>query len=798
MDRPVRFRIVESASAAVRLDAAAAFLRLFRPDQPLTIVAATRGAADDLARRVAIERGATLGVSRFSLTQLAARVAATRLAGAGIAPSTALGTEAVAARVAFDAARAGTLSYFSNVAGTPGFPRALARTLAEIRLTGVNASSLASAGAAGRDLARLLSEAESEFAGASTADRARLFAAAADGVRDESFLRAPLLLVDVAVETAAEEAFIAALTSTATETLATVPLHDGAALDTLQRAGGTHERVDEARRTDLESLRANLFADETPAPRELDGSLQFFSAPGEGRECVEIARRILIEARRGVALDDMAIFIRSPQHYQGLLEHALERARVDAWFDRGIRRPHPAGRAFLALLACAAEGLSASRFAEYLSLGQLPEPGQDQPAWLASEDDVFGAAGRESDDKQEEEPPIGDEHPGRAAHAGSLRTPRRWERMIVEAAVIGGEPARWTRRLDGLEQELRLRLEQAKREDVQSPRAAAIEDDLQRLGHLRAFALPLITEMAAWPQLANWGDWLDRLVHLAPRTLRAPSQVLRVLADLRPMASVGPVSIKEVLLVLGDRLRNVDSEPPSRRYGRVFVGSPSQARGRTFRVVFVPGLAERLFPRKSTQDPLLLDEMREQLNTGPAVHHVGRLTTRGDQSRRERVLLHLAVGAASERLYVSYPRLDVAESRVRVPSFYALDVLRGATGAIPDHETLAAAAAAAGDPTLAWPAPRLPELAIDDQEHDLSVLRLLLDAGDPASVRGHAQYMLRLNQALRRSVTERWGRGQPQWSHLDGLTRVSAGTRAALDRQRLGNRPYSLSADRKR
>src|SRR5688572_20213277 len=84
------------------------------------------------------------------------------------------------------------------------------------------------------------------------------------------------------------------------------------------------------------------------------------------------------------------------------------------------------------------------------------------------------------------------------------------------------------------------------------------------------------------------------------------------------MASVGPVSIIEVLLVLRERLRTVDSEPPLRRYGRLFVGSPSQARGRTFRVVFVPGLAERMFPRKSTQDPLLLDEMREQLNAGPA------------------------------------------------------------------------------------------------------------------------------------------------------------------------------------
>jgi CRISPR/Cas system-associated exonuclease Cas4 (RecB family) len=786
MTRSSVFRIVESASAAARLDAAAAFLRRFRPDQPLTIVAATRGAADDLARRIAVERGATLGMSRFSLTQLAARVAATRLAGEGIAPSTALGAEAVAARVAFDAARAGTLTYFGQVADTPGFPRALARTLAELRLTGITSGALSTAGPAGHDLARLLESADSEFAQASTADRARLFAAAAEGVRDDAFLRAPLLLLDLAVETSAEETFVAALTQAATDTLATVALNDRAATETLQRAGGTVERLDEARATDLESLRAYLFADDTPAPRDLDGSLQFFSAPGEGRECVEIARRILIEARRGVAFDEMAIFVRSPQHYQGLLEHALERAHVPAWFDRGTRRPHPAGRAFLALLACAAEGLSASRFAEYLSLGQLPEPDQDQPAWLASEDEVFGAARQDIEGEAEEEPPAGEDEQGRAAHAGSLRTPRRWERMIVEAAVIGGEPARWTRRLDGLAQELSVRREQARREDEQSPRVAAIDDDLVRLDNLRAFALPLIAEMAAWPRLASWGEWLDRLDHLAPRTLRVPAYVLRVLADLRPMASVGPASINEVRLVLGERLRSVDREPPSRRYGRVFVGSPSQARGRAFRVVLVPGLAERMFPRKSSQDPLLLDETRERLDA--------RLSTRGDQSRRERVLLHLAAGAAVERLYVSYPRLDVAESRVRVPSFYALDLLRGATGTIPDHETLAAGAAAAGDPALAWPAPRDPELAIDDQEHDLSVLRRLLDAGDPASVRGHAQYMLRLNQALRRSVTERWGRGQPQWSHLDGITRVTAGTRAALDQQRLGQRPYSLSA----
>jgi ATP-dependent helicase/nuclease subunit B len=129
-----------------------------------------------------------------------------------------------------------------------------------------------------------------------------------------------------------------------------------------------------------------------------------------------------------------------------------------------------------------------------------------------------------------------------------------------------------------------------------------------------------------------------------------------------------------------------------------------------------------------------------------------------------------------------------------VPSFYALDVMRGATGRIPDHEQLAARAAEVGDPTLAWPAPADPMHAIDEQEHDLAVLRRLLDAGDPESVRGQAQYMLRLNPALRRSVTERWARAERRWSPFDGLTRVTPAIAPALAAERLGARPYSLSA----
>ena len=93
--------------------------------------------------------------------------------------------------------------------------------------------------------------------------------------------------------------------------------------------------------------------------------------------------------------------------------------------------------------------------------------------------------------------------------------------------------------------------------------------------------------------------------------------MLRVLADLRPMGTVGPVPLTEVRDVLADRLRSLEVDPPANRYGRVFVGSPHQARGRSFKVVFVPGLAERLFPQKLREDPLLLDELRHRLARRP-------------------------------------------------------------------------------------------------------------------------------------------------------------------------------------
>ena len=306
------------------------------------------------------------------------------------------------------------------------------------------------------------------------------------------------------------------------------------------------------------------------------------------------------------------------------------------------------------------------------------------------------------------------------------------------------------------------------------------------MSHLREFALPIVDELAQWPDATTWGEWLEHFVELAGRALRRPDRVLDVFASLRPMASVGPVTLEEVRDVLRDRLVTLDWPPLLRRYGRVFVGTPHQARGRTFRVVFVPGLAERVVPQRPHEDPLLLDERRRQIDAP--------LVEQDDRRDAERLLLKLSIGAAGERLYLSYPRLDIAETRARVPSFYALDVVRAITGEIPDHRKLATEAAEEAGASLAWPAPKDPARAIDDLEHDLASLKPLLDSREPASVRGQARYLLDLNASLARSIRSRWARAHKAWSKSDGLIQVTPAIKSAFDKERLANRPYSLSA----
>ena len=128
-----------------------------------------------------------------------------------------------------------------------------------------------------------------------------------------------------------------------------------------------------------------------------------------------------------------------------------------------------------------------------------------------------------------------------------------------------------------------------------------------------------------------------------------------------------------------------------------------------FRQVFVPGVNEGLFPRPPAEDPLLLRRSGRR----------SAIELRAEDTE----LLRIAAACASERLFVSFSRLDLLTGRERVPSFYAFAVHRGG-GRAGDRRARVRGAGALGDARRGSAGPRRPTPAdaIDDAEFDLATL----------------------------------------------------------------------------
>jgi CRISPR/Cas system-associated exonuclease Cas4 (RecB family) len=804
--------VLESPCAEERIARAAAWLAARREDH-VTIVGASSEAASEVARRALLlrETRAALGWQKTTLGALAVELSRAELARHGLVPAFGLALEAVSARVVHE--HKGKLDRLGPIEDRPGLPRALARTVAELRLAGAFARAEGDDGPPTSrtpvlgdvDLTKLVHGFEAGLDAAGLADRARAFAIATEVARTMTDRLGAILLLDVALRTRAEHDFLAAVAARAPGVFVTVPSGDGRALEIATSALGEGTPVEKHApaaegASPLARLQGGLFGDASSAASDLaDGEhVDVLSAPGESRECVEIARIVSAEARRGTPLDRMAVLLRAPA-YAAHLEEALRRAGVPAFFAKGTRQPDAAGRALLALVACAAENLSARRFAEYLSLGEVPDEdpsGAPPPALppgdrvVAADDEALGAAMGEraaeqtSDGGDDDDAPPSLAEEDRSVTSGTLRAPRHFERLLVDAAVIGGRD-RWEKRLAGLRRELELDLETHERKGNEGAAAGAVRD-LAALDALTRFALPLIGDLDALPKGgATWGEWLDRLRALATRAIRRPERVLAVLGELLPMAKVGPVDIREVRLVLERRLSQLVLRPTGKRYGRVYVATIEEARGLSFDVVFVPGLAEKIFPQKVVEDPLLLDDARRRVDAS--------LPTNTERSAEERLALRLAVGAASRRVVLSYPRLDVEQARPRTPSFYGLEVLRVAEGELRGFEYLQDKAGRRADARIGWPAPSRREEAIDAAEYDLAVLDEVLKKPEGQAV-GEAHYLLNTNEHLARALRFRGRRWLKAWKPTDGLVDPAEEALAAIREHALPKRSFSPTA----
>ncbi len=317
-------------------------------------------------------------------------------------------------------------------------------------------------------------------------------------------------------------------------------------------------------------------------------------------------------------------------------------------------------------------------------------------------------------------PPDSDDE---AVVAGTLRSPWKWEELIVESAVVGGRSradgkapvaaaarrARGRLPLPDRRAEARGARVGAHRAVRARPAEPGAPARVRAADHRRACRLARRRRCGASGSIAS--------ATLAGRALQRPgaraADARRASADGRRRA--GRRSRKRATSCTIGWSRSTGSRL-LRRYGRLFVGTPHQARGRTFRVVFVPGLAERVVPQRPREDPLLLDDGARRPRTR-ALARPGR-----SGGAPNACCSRSRSAPRRERLYLSYPRLDVGRNARARPV-----VLRARRHA-GDHRARARTIACwrptrreEAGASLAWPAPADPDRAIDDLEHDLAV-----------------------------------------------------------------------------
>jgi hypothetical protein len=232
-------QLFESKAQRARLDAARAFVASHAAATELLLVGSTRDSLDDFVRTEIAPGGATFGLHRFSFMQLASHLGAGAMATRSYAPATMLGIEAVAARAAYEARERNEMPRFVQVARYPGFPRALARTLNELRLADVEASDVPI------DFSALLRHYETALDSAGIADRATVLRLARSSLASDEpawLQRMPILLLDVALETPLEHELVAELCRDSPGVLATLPTDDVRTRDALLELGAEPAR----------------------------------------------------------------------------------------------------------------------------------------------------------------------------------------------------------------------------------------------------------------------------------------------------------------------------------------------------------------------------------------------------------------------------------------------------------------------------------------------------------------------------------------------------------------------------
>ncbi|MCX6908005.1 MAG: PD-(D/E)XK nuclease family protein [Verrucomicrobia bacterium] len=359
-------------------------------------------------------------------------------------------------------------------------------------------------------------------------------------------------------------------------------------------------------------------------------SLQVLSAPGEARECREILREALAFARKtGRPLHEVAVLARGDEPYGSLLRDLATAREWPLHLAMG-RAPLEAvePRLLLLLLDIAASDFARSRVIEFATLA-----------------------------------------------AGTTSRAAEWDRLSAELGIVRGEKA-WCDRVRA-----RIKQLQTEQSSPDESKAAVAARELANARELGAFIETLTRVVGRLPKDGKWSEFTSATVVAAKKLLPESPDREAAFNQLRTLDALddyrASVSRDDFAKYARKAFETARQPEGAFQEGGPFVGGIMAARGVSWPMVIVPGLVEKGWPRQLREDPILLDDERRELNKRlHSEDKLDRLDLKVARGRdEEKMLFRLACDAATERLVITFPRIEPATGRLRVPSALLLETL---------------------------------------------------------------------------------------------------------------------------
>jgi ATP-dependent helicase/DNAse subunit B len=474
------------------------------------------------------------------------------------------------------------------------------------------------------------------------------------------------------------------------------------------------------RKQPLGHLCQHLFNDGKPVEIP-PGVVQIISAPGEPREVREVIREILRASQeKEIPFHEIGVLMRSPEEYSRLFRETFDGLGMNPYLREGLPLSEThVGRSLLMFLNILNRNFSRQSVIEFATFAKL-------------------LSNRFSTEK---EFPV---------------TPSQWDAISIRAGIVESQKE-WEERLGRLRESWIKKGEEEEGEG----RRRFHKGDIIAIDQLIRFTKELFKYLQ---QLGASNTWnrkatallgaFDGLVEQDEESILG-KQVVKGLSEL-DVTGIPPSQADFTRLVEEVLQEDVIPTGKFQRNGPTVVNLMA-ARGVPFKMVIIPGMAEKSFPPLIRQDAILLDHERKTLNQSLGGKETEPLPLKTEgRLEEERLLYRLSIGAAKEKLILSFPRIEIGTGKERLPSSFLLASVKALTGESTDFQKFEKFPGFVRIP-LSEIAVKSPEKALDEVEFDISTGRQKLEEKKPEAL----IYLRELSPFFGRGLQlefSRWGK----------------------------------------